>query len=176
MTLSRYVRDYLYIPLGGDRRGYGRYVFATVVSMGLCGLWHGAGWTFVAWGLMHGIGLVVCRAWQAHGTNLPSGVSWFLTMLFVLVGWVIFRASDFQAAGRMLVGLTGAGGFSGTIAPGYALVAALVVSGAGPSTREFVEKYLRPRIYQGAAFGLMLVACVLLIGRGQPATFIYFQF
>ena len=176
MTLSRYVRDYLYIPLGGDRHGYGRYVYATLLSMGLCGLWHGAGWTFVAWGLMHGAGLIACRAWQAHGPKLSLVFSWFLTMLFVLVGWVLFRASDFHAAGRKLAGLAGAGGFAGTAWPGFAFFAALMVAGLGPSTREFVEKSLQPSIYQGAAFGLMLVACVLLIGRGKPATFIYFQF
>jgi len=64
ISLSNFIRDYLYIPLGGSRHGTARYVVATLVSMGLCGLWHGAGWTYVAWGLWHGIGLVVCRTWQ----------------------------------------------------------------------------------------------------------------
>jgi len=72
MTLSQLIRDYLYIPLGGSRHGWGTYVKATLVSMGLCGLWHGAGWTYVAWGLMHGVGLVVCRAWQQKAFPLPA--------------------------------------------------------------------------------------------------------
>jgi len=71
ITLSQLIRDYLYIPLGGSRHGWVVYVKATMISMGLCGLWHGAGWTFVVWGLAHGAGLVVCRAWQKSGLRLP---------------------------------------------------------------------------------------------------------
>ena len=63
ITLSRWLRDYVYIPLGGSREGVGVYIWATLVTMGLCGLWHGAGWTFILWGLGHGIGLLVCRFW-----------------------------------------------------------------------------------------------------------------
>ena len=73
MTLSQLVRDYLYIPLGGSHHGWGIYIKATLVSMGLCGLWHGAGWTFVIWGLMHGVGLIACRAWQKHGVATADG-------------------------------------------------------------------------------------------------------
>ena len=110
MTLSQLIRDYLYIPLGGSRHGWGTYVKATLLSMGLCGLWHGAGWTYVAWGLMHGVGLVVCRAWQQKAFPLPAAVGWALTMLFVLAGWVLFRSPDFATAGHMLMGMAGLGG------------------------------------------------------------------
>ena len=74
MTLSRLIRDYLYIPLGGSRQGWGTYVAATLITMGLCGLWHGAGWTFVAWGLMHGVGLIVCRAWHDKALRTAVGL------------------------------------------------------------------------------------------------------
>ena len=76
MTLSRFLRDYLYIPLGGSReRRRATYVKATLVTMGLCGLWHGAGWTFVVWGLMHGVGarrLPVLAEERARASAAPS--------------------------------------------------------------------------------------------------------
>ena len=72
MTLSRFFRDYLYIPLGGSRQGQRRYIYATLATMTLCGLWHGAGWTFIIWGLAHGGGLIVHRFWQQFARPLPS--------------------------------------------------------------------------------------------------------
>src|SRR5262249_948422 len=96
ITLSNFIRDYLYIPLGGSRHGPARYVLATLGAMGICGLWHGAGWTYVVWGLWHGVGLVTCRFWQQLNRPLPVGVGWVLTMVFVIAGWVVFRASTFD--------------------------------------------------------------------------------
>jgi alginate O-acetyltransferase complex protein AlgI len=108
ISLSNFLRDYLYIPLGGSQNGLAGYVFATMATMGLCGLWHGAGWTFVVWGLWHGLGLIVCRGWQQLKRPLPALVGWALTMLFVLVGWVIFRAAKFSEATCILTSLVGA--------------------------------------------------------------------
>lgn len=176
MTLSRFIRDYLYIPLGGNRRGYASYLLATLVAMGLCGLWHGASWTFVAWGLVHGAGLVACRTWQDHGVRMPWVLGWSITMLYVFLGWVLFRASDFSSAGHMLSGLAGFGSAPAALAVHPALIVALIVSVAGPSTKQFVEQSLRPGLYQGAALALLLAGCMLLTGRGQPVSFIYFQF
>jgi alginate O-acetyltransferase complex protein AlgI len=110
ITLSNFLRDYLYIPFGGSRNGVARYVFATLATMGLCGLWHGAGWTFVVWGLWHGVGLITCRGWQQIGRPLPALVSWALTMLFVLIGWIIFRAADFCSAASIFGSLIGMDG------------------------------------------------------------------
>ena len=75
MTLSRFIRDYLYIPLGGSTSGAGRFVAATMIAMTVCGLWHGAGWTFLVWGIAHGAGLIVCHAWQKRGGKLPLPVA-----------------------------------------------------------------------------------------------------
>ncbi len=178
MTLSQLIRDYLYIPLGGSRHGWGTYVKATLFSMGLCGLWHGAGWTFVAWGLMHGAGLIVCRAWQKGGLPLPMAAGWALTALFVLIGWVLFRAPDFTTAGHMLMGLAGLGaGFGPTIGIKPVLAAAMVASVLVPSTQQLAEGgWLQPVAYQAIGLALLLVACVLVVGQGQPTAFIYFQF
>src|SRR5262249_9779724 len=82
ITLSNFIRDYLYIPLGGSRHGEVRYVLATLGAMSICGLWHGAGWTYVAWGAWHGIGLIVCRYWQRLGRPMPAPPAWAITMLF----------------------------------------------------------------------------------------------
>ena len=82
MSLSRFLRDYVYIPLGGSRTGGARFAAATVLTMALCGRWHGAGWMFIAWGLWHGVGLVICRGRQGLAVPVPPPVGWFLTMMF----------------------------------------------------------------------------------------------
>ena len=116
ISLSTFLRDYLYIPLGGSRAGPWRYVVATMLTMGLCGLWHGAGWTFVAWGLWHGFGLVACRGWQQLGRPMPALLGWAVTMLFVAVGWVVFRAATFDSATSIVMSMAGANGFGGALA------------------------------------------------------------
>jgi alginate O-acetyltransferase complex protein AlgI len=179
ITLSQLIRDYLYIPLGGSRHGWGTYMKATLISMGLCGLWHGAGWTFVAWGLMHGAGLIVCRAWQKRAVPLPAALGWALTMLFVVVGWVLFRSPDFTTAGHMLMGMAGLGSGSGptVVALNRVLAIALIASVLVPSTQRLVEGgWLQPVAYQAVGLAVLLVACILAVGQGQPTAFIYFQF
>ena len=111
ITLSRWIRDYIYIPLGGSREGTGRYITATLITMGLCGLWHGAGWTFVLWGLGHGVGLLICRAWQLYGFKLPSFAAWAITLLYVVLLFVLFRAADLETASRMFESFIGHGGW-----------------------------------------------------------------
>jgi D-alanyl-lipoteichoic acid acyltransferase DltB (MBOAT superfamily) len=108
MTLSRFLRDYLYIPLGGNR--HGRQVRNLMLTMLLGGLWHGANWTFVAWGGLHGFYLLVNHAWRRHsiGARLPKlgaigrAAGWALTFLCVIVGWVVFRADSLHTATAML--------------------------------------------------------------------------
>ena len=176
MTLSRWLRDYLYIPLGGSREGMAVYLKATLITMGLCGLWHGAAWTFVVWGLLHGLALIVCHLWEASGRRLSAPAGWAATMLFVVLGWVLFRAEDFTAAGQMFAGMAGFNGLIGNTQWPLILAAAAAVSLFGPSTREFVEERLQPLPAYGAAFALVAVLVVLEVGTGQPQTFIYFQF
>jgi len=176
ITLSNFIRDYLYIPLGGSRHGAARYVLATLGAMGICGLWHGAGWTFAVWGLWHGVGLVACRFWQMLNRPMPWVVGWFITMLFVVVGWVLFRAADFSTASSMIVSLFGGHGLGGNISnPGLLLVAA-AVSLFLPSAHEIRNS--RPLPWRSIAVATAILAgfCVLEVGRGPPLSFIYFQF
>lgn len=175
MTLSRFFRDYFYIPLGGSRRGPTRFVIATVATMTLCGLWHGAGWTFVVWGFAHGLALVICRGWGFTGIRLPALVGWAVTMAFVFAGWVLFRSVDFASAMHMFQGL--AGGRSAGGGEGWGLIAlAAAVSLIGPTSTAFSLEKLRPRPVYAAVAALVLTAGVLEIGRGAPISFIYFQF
>jgi len=115
MTLSAFLRDYLYIPLGGNRRGPARRYLNLMATMLLGGLWHGASWTFVAWGGLHGAYLVVNHAWRAlrrrlGAPALPAIAGVALTFLCVVVAWVPFRASDFATALRILRAMAGSGG------------------------------------------------------------------
>jgi len=115
MTLSAFLRDYLYIPLGGNRRGTGRRYANLMVTMLLGGLWHGASWTFVAWGGLHGLYLVANHAWRALRRRLgipalPAVAGIAVTFACVVVAWVPFRAADFATTLRILHGMAGAGG------------------------------------------------------------------
>ena len=120
MTLSRFLRDYLYIPMGGSRCSKTRRYINLFLTMLLGGLWHGAGWTFVAWGVLHGCYLVVNHAWhwlcevtgKGHIMATIPGkfVAWLITFIAVIVGWVFFRAADFDSAMIILNGMAGNNG------------------------------------------------------------------
>jgi len=122
MTLSRFLRDYLYISMGGSRHGSTRRYFNLMTTMLLGGLWHGAGWTFVAWGGLHGFYLIVNHFWRwfvetvvpwhMPNNRLTRAVAWALTFLVVVIGWVFFRAESFDAALRLLAGMFGMNGAS----------------------------------------------------------------
>ncbi|MCX5646137.1 MAG: MBOAT family protein [Phycisphaerae bacterium] len=104
ISLSSWLRDYLYIPLGGNRAGASRTYLNLMIVFLLCGLWHGAGWTFIVWGAWHGLWLVVERALgkKPFYAALPASVQVLATFLLVTVGWVVFRAETLSEAGRLL--------------------------------------------------------------------------
>jgi alginate O-acetyltransferase complex protein AlgI len=122
MTLARFLRDYLYIPLGGNRKGPTRMRLNLMITMVLCGLWHGAGWAFILWGGLHGLYLVIHHTWQrlrrslgfvaTHGHWFSTGVARLLTFLCVIIGWVIFGTGDLKSAMVVLKGMAGVNGFS----------------------------------------------------------------
>lgn len=107
ITLSNFLRDYLYIPLGGSRRGQVRRYTNLLTTMLLGGLWHGAGWTYVVWGGLHGGYLCINHAWRRWGRPLPKAIAWFLTMLAVIVSWVCFRAASLGDAWAILKAMAG---------------------------------------------------------------------
>ena len=110
ITLSRFLRDYLYIPFGGNKKGNARLygnLFATFI---IGGLWHGAGWTFIFWGFLHAISIIIHRIWHGFGLRLNKYFAWFITFNFINITWVFFRAENWEDAIKVIRGMFG---FSG---------------------------------------------------------------
>lgn len=107
ITLSNFLRDYLYIPLGGNRRGKIRRYINLLITMLLGGLWHGAGLNYIAWGGLHGIYLVINHWWRKRHIPLPKFLSWLITFIAVVIGWVLFRAHNLSDAIKMLMAMAG---------------------------------------------------------------------
>ena len=114
--LSGTLKDYLYIPLGGSRQGKSRRYANLMITMLLGGLWHGAGWTFVLWGALHGFYLIINHGWRVifknkRKTKFGALFAWTLTFIALIVSWVPFRAESLEGAGNILAGMFGLNGF-----------------------------------------------------------------
>ena len=204
MTLSAFLRDYLYIPLGGNRRGPLFRHINLMLTMLLGGLWHGANWTFVVWGGLHGLFLIAnhafssaSAAWLIRLRTAPifQPFAWLLTFLAVALAWVFFRATSFDAALRILSALAGGVAGSGDMPllanqgldPARALLwlaALLPIVALAPNSNAMGERLLGLRARHpslpAAMLGAALVACVLLVvingARDAASAFIYFNF
>lgn len=201
ISLSQFLRNHLYIPLGGNRHGQPRRYLNLMVTMLLGGLWHGAGWTFVVWGGLHGLMLSLSHLWEK--TRLPklSGLLGRrtmigLTFLFVTFAWIFFRAPTFGAAAHMLEGMAGLGraGVSPNINGLIFIVLGLAIVWGLPDTAQLFYDRLTPEMIETAsvappparaprwrpaapiavAVSLMLFVCVLNASKVTP--FIYFAF
>jgi D-alanyl-lipoteichoic acid acyltransferase DltB (MBOAT superfamily) len=163
MTLSRFLKDYLYIPLGGNRCGRVRRSTNLFVTMLLGGFWHGAGWTFLLWGGLHGGYLVVNHAWssllESRGGRIPGSrlvAGWggrIFTFLAVLVAWIFFRATHFTDGCQLLLGMSGANGF---VIAGDPLFYKSV-----PAMRAFLATFgatVDPQAIMATLLGLLFVA------------------
>lgn len=183
MTLSHWLRDYLYIPLGGNRHGTARTYVNLMITMLLGGLWHGASWTFVVWGALHGLYLAIERACGV-GTKPPGRWRWprrVLTFHLVCLAWIFFRAPTFAVAGQVLRGL-GSGGLHLVAARLLPTLAALAII-AGywlvrplrePLQRIIPGPSLAPQMGYAVVAGLFLLVAMVL-GASTNA-FIYFRF
>jgi alginate O-acetyltransferase complex protein AlgI len=185
ISLSTWLRDYLYVPLGGNRKGPVRTYVNLMTVMLVGGLWHGASWNFVIWGGIHGLMLVIERArGKVSGyQRLPKGMRVAVTFVVVCLAWVFFRAETLTQAlayFRSLFGLSGAGAAADAVAgalytPYHGVIfaaAAFVVWGA-PNTWAFTTRISLPR----AAYGLALFAAAVLVMWTQTVNpFLYFQF
>lgn len=105
ITLSRFLRDYIYIPLGGNKKGNFRTYNNLLATFILGGFWHGAGWTFIFWGLLHGLALSIHRLWQNLGFKIWRWLAWLITFNFINITWVFFRAKEWEDAEKVLTGM-----------------------------------------------------------------------
>ena len=185
ISLSSFLRDYLYIPLGGNRRGVSRTYLNLMVVMVLGGLWHGAQWTFVVWGLIHGAMLAAERMLgkDSFYARLPGFIRVALTFVVVLITWVFFRSPSFEHAGRYLAAMFGFSGHSpaaglltAEIMRPYNLVCFVICAYAVwgmPRVAAILQPMTLPKAITGL---LLLVAAVGMMFTQGFNPFIYFQF
>jgi alginate O-acetyltransferase complex protein AlgI len=197
MSLSAWFRDYVYIPLGGNRTSTGRMYFNLVLVFFLCGLWHGASWTFVVWGLYHGVFLMLERMGLAARVGvLPEPLRHAYALLVVMVGWVFFRADTFGSAVAMLAAMGGAGGTSSAVyAPAWfwttdvLLAIAAGAVGSTPVIQALAQRLAAPAegnlaltlrwhgsIAALLALSTLLAASLMLSAARSYNPFIYFRF
>jgi alginate O-acetyltransferase complex protein AlgI len=176
ITLSLFLRDYLYIRMGGSRHGLTRQLLALFATMALGGLWHGAGWTFVAWGSAHGVALGAHVLWRKAGLAMPAMLGMVCTFTFVALAWVLFRAPNFGTALAVYKGLFGfapQGTTSSVFWPMIAVAAILAL--VGPTSWDAVRR-APPARWVGVAASLLLVAVLLKVGDDANFAFLYAQF
>jgi alginate O-acetyltransferase complex protein AlgI len=181
MTLSNFLRDYLFIPLGGNRTGPARRYLNLFLTMLLGGLWHGASWTFALWGGLHGIYVTTNYLWRRTGIRLPGGVAWALTFLAVMVGWVFFRAPSLGRAQVILEGMIGLNGFAWphelySIGGNRLerLLPALAIVLWGPNRQTIMTWRVKSDWVYAIAFAIL--AGISILRLGDPSPFLYFQF
>ncbi len=181
ITLMLFLRDYVFLPLANIRIWRRRfrlvqYFAAMMVTMALCGLWHGATWTFVLWGVLHGCGLIVCSLWRHYCWRLPRLVGWALTTAFVLLTGVLFRAGSLDVALHIFQGLGSMPDLSHIRHLSPILIAALIAF-LFPADQDVVAWLMRRRgIWMALLLGAALLAMLIPIGDQVANDFLYFQF
>jgi D-alanyl-lipoteichoic acid acyltransferase DltB (MBOAT superfamily) len=202
MTLSRFLRDYLYIPLGGSRCSPPRRYINLMTTMILGGLWHGAAWTYVIWGALHGVYLVINHIWVrlSHGVAASTTsrlASVLVTFMAVVIAWVFFRAPTLASAGSMLKGMMGLNGLHDPGAPYVSNLQILCIPlllgicWFLPNAYEILGTFSpalqkprtaapwvswRPNAWWAMGLGVLGALSLAQILSGAPSEFIYFQF
>ncbi len=180
ISLSSWLRDYLYVPLGGNRGGRLKTYRNLLLTMILGGIWHGANWTFVIWGIWHGGLMAIERALGAkqRRTVWPNAIAWPLTMFFVILGWVVFRSETLSQAGAMYTGMAGLNGVAmrpeiiTLTAPTELLFLALgVLLSTAPAPR-FAIPVWAPALQSVA----LTCLCFIVLQARTDSPFLYFQF
>lgn len=178
ISLSMCLRDYLYIPFGGNRHGTWQTYRNLMLTMLIGGLWHGANWTFVVWGAYHGGLLVLYRMGAEYWDRLPAPLRQAGTFFVVVIGWVFFRAADLPMAGSLLRALfvpTAGDTISGVETYLGVLIVAAAWALLGPNAFDlFAERRWKP--WYAFALSVAFGACVAMMAGGRSSPFLYFQF
>lgn len=186
MTLNRFLTQYVYIPLGGSRVKE-RQVFLNIfLVFFISGIWYGAGWTFIIWGILHGVGVMICRRWKNTGGKMPSWLGMFVTFFFVNILWVLFRADTLHQAWVIIrsmfdnLNLTLTPVFTShlpSILPNMTnmliLFGAIFLSVFGPTAYELMTEFRHYKIKS------VMTVCCLIVGvlfLSRVVTFLYFNF
>lgn len=192
MTLSKFLRDYLYIPLGGNRHGLSRTCSNLFITFILGGLWHGASWMFVIWGALHGGALILHRLWQLTGIYIPRVIAWFLTFNFINITWVFFRATNLESAMKVLHGMIDIktiaitdnmfNSINGKVDEILiALCAGILITVLAKNSTEITDilrqnaQSLLTKACYATAGGLLVIS-LLMIGQIGKSEFLYFNF
>jgi D-alanyl-lipoteichoic acid acyltransferase DltB (MBOAT superfamily) len=180
VTLSSWLRDYLYIPLGGNRGGRVKAARNVLITMTLGGLWHGANWTFVVWGLLHGAGIAFVHSVKGL-VRMPKWLAVLVTFHFVTLAWVFFRAPDIATAGRALAApFSGSWDGAGAFAQAHAFPILLVVLFFALHRFDDLRRVMAATVYlrRAVLWPALLLAWLLAItvSHGSSAKFIYFDF
>jgi D-alanyl-lipoteichoic acid acyltransferase DltB (MBOAT superfamily) len=180
MTLARFLRDYVFqplsrLPVGGSRHRMTRALFAILLTMALCGLWHGAGWTYVLWGTLQGVAIVVAAVWRRYLPLVPTLVGWAATVGFFVGTIVFFRAGSLEAVWRIYEGM--AGWPTQRVSGSLTLLMAMIVAVLLPPSHEICRRLTeRPNQLVAAGLAAAMFAVIVLLGGSENYQFVYFQF
>ncbi len=187
ITLSRFLRDYIYIPLGGNRLGDFKTYRNLFVTFLIGGIWHGANWTFVIWGALHGVAVCINRFWKKLNVKLPHWVCVAMLFMFADITWVYFRASSIHKANQIIASMFGFNGFAPVVIDKLRLsfengslklsllllIPSLILIFFVKNSTEFAQKFKPNAVYFTATL-LMLLISILSINK--VSEFLYFQF
>jgi D-alanyl-lipoteichoic acid acyltransferase DltB (MBOAT superfamily) len=203
ITLSRFLRDYLYIPLGGNRVHSTRLYINLLIVFLIGGIWHGAGWTFLFWGFLHGAATIIFLLWKRFDIGLPRPLSWFITFNFVNITWVFFRANSWEDAMKVLSGMFSTelkldptlahllngitsfeyfkfypqGELSYTISSILLICVGFFIVLHLRSTTDIYTKVWKPNILQAILSAILFFGAILVMhDAGYQSEFLYFQF
>lgn len=182
MTLSRFLRDYIYIPLGGNRRGEAIILRNLLITFLIGGIWHGAGWTFVFWGFLHGMAAIVHYLWKLTGMKMNSVIAWFITFNFVNLAWIFFRALTWTDALKVLKGMLGFTGmgnpFELSAIHADIFTVLWIVAGFGIiffiKNTNYVQEHFKPNWYR--VLILLTISIISILNMHKISEFIYFGF
>ena len=173
-SLGAFLRDYVYIPLGGNRAGLFRQCVAVIITFTLGGLWHGAGWTFALWGLLHGVALAINVLWKRVGVQLPRLVGWALTFAFVDLTWVVFRSPDLHELSKVFGAMFGGLSALPTAGAGEVALIVAIVLALAPSYSYRLAAHMKPNVWTASLAAVFLTLAVLRFS--SVSYFLYYFF